>query len=222
VTDTGCGVVAEAKPLIFERLYQDPNAVDNSRKGLGLGLFITKELVGLHGGRIWFASEPGEGSTFSFTLPLYSLAKLLFPVITYHDRLRDGVVLVKVVLRPRSKPPRGRWKDMCQRCLETLQRCVYLDKDLVLPPMAPVGLEETFFVVASTDMDRVSLMTTRIREQMERVADLNAEGELDVSAAAVTLPHPESDDPLEKQVLEVANRVTEMARSATATTQNSK
>jgi hypothetical protein len=88
--------------------------------------------------------------------------------------------------------------------------------------MAPVGLEETFFVVASTDMDRVSLMTTRIREQMERVADLNAEGELDVSAAAVTLPHPESDDPLEKQVLEVANRVTEMARSATATTQNSK
>ena len=79
VADTGCGIVPEAKPLIFERLYQDPNAVDNNRKGLGLGLFIAKELIALHGGRIWVASEPGQGSTFSFTLPLYSLAKLLVP-----------------------------------------------------------------------------------------------------------------------------------------------
>lgn len=221
VADTGCGVATEAKALIFERLYQDPNAVDNSRKGLGLGLFIAKELVGLHGGRIWFASESGEGSTFSFTLPLYSLAKLLFPVITHHGRLRDAVVLVKVVLRPRSKTPRGRWKEICQRCLETLQRCVYLDKDLVLPPMATVGLEETFFVVASTDMARVPIMTTRIHEQLEKVADLNGNGELELSAAALTLPDSESGDPLEKQVQEVANSVTEAVRTAAVPAQNS-
>src|SRR5579864_3571248 len=79
VVDTGCGISPDARALVFERLYQDPNAVDNSRKGLGLGLFIAKELVNLHGGRIWVASEPGHGTTFTFTLPLYSLAKLLFP-----------------------------------------------------------------------------------------------------------------------------------------------
>jgi signal transduction histidine kinase len=45
VVDTGCGIKPEARALIFERLYQDPNAVDNNRKGLGLGLFIAKELV---------------------------------------------------------------------------------------------------------------------------------------------------------------------------------
>ena len=129
----------EARALVFERLYQDPNAVDNNRKGLGLGLFIAKELVSLHGGRIWVASEPGHGSTFRFTLPLYSLAKLLFPVITYQERLRDNIVLVKVVAATASKPARANWKETCQRCLEVLQRCVYLDKDLVLPPMAASG-----------------------------------------------------------------------------------
>jgi signal transduction histidine kinase len=222
VSDTGCGISPEAKALVFERLYQDPNAQDNNRKGLGLGLFIAKELVGLHGGRIWVASEPGRGSTFSFTLPLYSLAKLMFPVITHQEHLRDAIVVLKVDLRPRSKPARGNWKDTCQRCLETLQRCVYLDKDLVLPPMTTPGPEQTFFVVASTDMDRVHIMMTRIREQLEKVADLKANGELALSAAAVTLPDPESNAPLEKQVQEVANRVTKMARFALGPKQNSK
>ena len=219
VADTGCGIVPEAKALIFERLYQDPNSVDNNRKGLGLGLFIAKELVSLHGGRIWLASEPGQGSTFSFTLPLYSLPKLLLPVITYQGCLREAIVLLKVELRPCSKPARGNWKDTCQRCLEILQRCVYLDKDLVLPPMTTSGPEQTFFVVASTDMDRVPIMTTRIREQLEKVADLKASGQLALSAAPVTLPDPA--DPLEKQVQQVANRITEMARLALGPTQNS-
>lgn len=220
VADTGCGISPEARALIFERLYQDPNSIDNSRKGLGLGLFIAKELVGRHGGRIWVASEPGEGSTFSFTLPLYSLAKLLFPVITHQERLRDAIVLLQVDLRPHSKPTRGNWKDTCQRCLEILQRCVYLDKDLVLPPMTTPGPEQTFLVVASTDMERVPIMMTRIREQLEKVADLKASGELALSAAAVTVPDPTR--PLEEQVQEVATRVTEMARLALGPEQISK
>jgi hypothetical protein len=63
---------------------------------------------------------------------------------------------------------------------------------------------------------------TRIREQLEKVADLKANGELALSAAAVTLPDPESNAPLEKQVQEVANRVTKMARFALGPKQNSK
>jgi len=219
VADTGCGITPEARALVFERLYQDPNAVDNHRKGLGLGLFIAKELVSLHGGRIWVASEAGNGSTFSFTLPLYSLAKLLFPVITYQDHLRDNLVLVKVVLRPLAKPVRASWRETCQRCLEILQRCVYLDKDLVLPPMTTHCAEETFLVVASTALESAEIMMARIREQLGKVNDLNGAGELEVSASTVPFAKAASDRALslEEQVQEVAQTVTEMIRAAGST-----
>jgi signal transduction histidine kinase len=213
VVDTGCGITPEARALVFERLYQDPNAVDNRRKGLGLGLFIAKELVSLHGGRIWVASEPGQGSTFSFTLPLYSLPKLLFPVITYQERLRDNIVLVKVSLRALTKPARASWKETCQRCLEVLQRCVYLDKDLVLPPMTAAGADETFLVVASTDLERAEIMMTRIREQLGKAAELNSTGQLEVSALAVPLPDPGAGRSLQEQVQEVAATVGEMVQT---------
>ena len=213
VADTGCGITPEARALVFERLYQDPNAVDNNRKGLGLGLFIAKELINLPGGRIWVASEAGNGATFSFTLPLYSLAKLLFPVITYQEQLRDAIVLVKVVLRPLSKPARANWRQTCQRCLEVLQRCVYLDKDLVLPPMTVAGAEETFLVVASTDLEHANIMMTRIREQLGKVPDLDGTGQLEVSASAVPLPDRGAGHSLPEQVQEVAHAVAEMVRS---------
>ena len=213
VTDTGCGISPEARALVFERLYQDPNAVDNNRKGLGLGLFIAKELVTLHGGRIWVASEPGHGSTFSFTLPLYSLAKLLFPVVTYQEKLRENVVLVKVSLRLLSKPARASWKETCHRCWEVLQRCVYLDKDLVLPPMTPAGADETFLVVASTDLERAEIMMTRIREQLGKVAELNGTGKVEVSASTVPLPVHGAEHSLEVQVQELAGTISEMVRT---------
>jgi signal transduction histidine kinase len=213
VADTGCGIAPEARALVFERLYQDPNAIDNNRKGLGLGLFIAKELVNLHGGRIWVASEPGHGSTFSFTLPLYSLAKLLSPVIVHQDKLRENLVLVKVSLRASSRPARSNWKETCQQCLEVLQRCVYLDKDLVLPPMADTGADETFLVVASTDLEHAEIMMTRIREQLGKVAGLDGAGELQVTAMAVPLPDLGAKDSLQDQVQEVARIVGEMVRT---------
>ncbi|HLZ41435.1 MAG TPA: hybrid sensor histidine kinase/response regulator [Candidatus Sulfotelmatobacter sp.] len=221
VADTGCGIAPEARALIFERLYQDPNAVDNSRKGLGLGLFIAKELITLHGGRIWVASEPGHGSTFSFTLPRYSLAKLLLPVLTYGEKLRENIVLVKVVLRPLKTPVRANWKDICQRCLEILQRCVYLDKDLVLPPMTSAAAEEIFLVVASTDLQRSEIMMTRIREQLGKVADLKGAGELEVSAQAVPLPEAGACATLQDQVQEIADWVSDIVGKLLAGKQDS-
>jgi hypothetical protein len=63
VADTGCGIGPGARALIFERLYQDPNSADNNRSGLGLGLFMAKELVELHGGRIW--ARAGSGTALA-------------------------------------------------------------------------------------------------------------------------------------------------------------
>jgi len=208
VEDTGRGISPEARALIFERMYQDPDSIDNNRKGLGLGLYITKELVALHGGRIWVASQPGHGSVFTFTLPLFSLAKLLLPVIVEQGHLREAIVLVKIELTPLTTHPVSSWKETCQRCLEILQHCVYLDKDVVLPPLADSAQGETFFVAASTDLPRAEIMMKRIRGQLERCPGLQGTGNFTVSTSAVSLP--DRDQPVETQVQQVAGRIIEM------------
>jgi len=210
VTDTGRGISPEALPLIFERLYQDPDSVDGNRSGLGLGLYIARELVNLHGGRIWVASQPGESTTFTFNLPIYSLSKLLFPVITPERRLRESIVLVRVDLKPLASPARGNWKEVCHECLNLLRRCVYVDKDLVLPAMATNGPEDTFYIVASTDMERVNIMITRIVEQISVLTHLKATGTIRATARQIGFLAEMQDKTLEQQVENVAERVTEL------------
>jgi two-component system sensor histidine kinase/response regulator len=70
VADTGCGMSPGAAEKIFDRLYQVEGTAESSRKGLGLGLHICQELVTRQGGQIRVDSTPGEGSVFSFTLPI--------------------------------------------------------------------------------------------------------------------------------------------------------
>lgn len=70
VADTGIGIDPKATGQLFERLYQEKKGTPSSRSGLGLGLFICRELVVRQGGRIWAESEPGAGSRFNFTLPI--------------------------------------------------------------------------------------------------------------------------------------------------------
>ena len=211
VSDSGRGIPQESLPLVFERLFQDPDAVGGNRKGLGLGLYIAKEIVTLQGGRMWVASQPGSGSTFSFTLPLYSLGKLLSPVITHQGRLREAIVVMRVDLTPLPNALRGSWKETCQKCLELLRQCIYVDKDLVLPPMGTCGPVETFFVVASTDMERVGIMMDRIRGQVGALPQLKAGGTLRVTAEPVVQGPPVADPrTLEQQVWGTADNVTEI------------
>ncbi len=73
VTDTGPGIAPEDQDRIFEE-FQQANSDGNGERheGTGLGLALSKSLVELHGGRIWVESEPGKGSTFTFTIPVGS------------------------------------------------------------------------------------------------------------------------------------------------------
>ncbi|MBI4374957.1 MAG: response regulator [Elusimicrobia bacterium] len=69
VEDTGPGIAPEHQGRIFEKFYQVDRSASRPFKGLGLGLRIAKDLVELHGGRIWIESQPGKGSRFYFDLP---------------------------------------------------------------------------------------------------------------------------------------------------------
>jgi signal transduction histidine kinase len=69
VHDQGPGLTVEQQQEVWERFYQtDPST---KKGGLGLGLYIAKILITQHHGQVGVESQPGEGSTFWFTLPLH-------------------------------------------------------------------------------------------------------------------------------------------------------
>ena len=70
VTDAGVGIAAADLELVFEEFKQVGTDYTRKAEGTGLGLALTKRFVELHGGTIRLASEPGKGSTFTFTIPL--------------------------------------------------------------------------------------------------------------------------------------------------------
>jgi PAS domain S-box-containing protein len=71
VQDQGVGIAAEALPHLFDRFYRVPGSPAGDAPGLGLGLYIARQLVEAHGGRIWVESDgEGRGSTFRFALPI--------------------------------------------------------------------------------------------------------------------------------------------------------
>ena len=70
VVDTGVGIAPEDIPKVFEEFRQLDGTTRRQHDGSGLGLAICQRFVELHGGSIWAESEPGRGTTFSFTLPL--------------------------------------------------------------------------------------------------------------------------------------------------------
>jgi len=70
VHDTGIGIAPEDQEAVFEEFRQVGRNYTSKQEGTGLGLALTRRFVELHGGRIGVDSKPGEGSTFTFTLPL--------------------------------------------------------------------------------------------------------------------------------------------------------
>ncbi|MFH0985503.1 MAG: hybrid sensor histidine kinase/response regulator [Candidatus Omnitrophota bacterium] len=71
VADTGPGISPEDMSKVFKRFQQFGRTAGSGAKGTGLGLAISKQLVEMHGGRIWVESKEGAGSRFIFTLPKY-------------------------------------------------------------------------------------------------------------------------------------------------------
>jgi len=70
VQDNGIGIPKHQQKKVFTTFYRGSNAIKMETEGTGLGLFIAKNIIEAHGGKIWFESEQGKGTTFYFTVPI--------------------------------------------------------------------------------------------------------------------------------------------------------
>ncbi len=89
VQDTGMGIPTAAHQYIFDEFRQVDGSTSRKHGGTGLGLSIARRLVEMHGGTISLQSEVGQGTTFTFTMPIYAIAATVtpeFPLPVRHDR----------------------------------------------------------------------------------------------------------------------------------------
>ena len=70
MTDTGPGIPLDQQNRIFDQFHQVDSSLTKAKGGTGLGLAIAKQIVEMHGGRIWVESMPGKGSNFQLELPI--------------------------------------------------------------------------------------------------------------------------------------------------------
>jgi signal transduction histidine kinase len=217
VSDSGCGISAAMTERIFERLYQVTGPGQAGRKGLGLGLYICKELVTRQGGLISVTSSPQQGSIFSFTLPVFSLAHLLSPLLKNEQWPADSAALMTIEIRPQegwfSKETRDDWSRDTRGLLE---RCILPDLDVLLPKMSSGGPGELFFVVAFADEKGVAVLTRRIREQFQHLKQFKEAGM--TFSTSYKLLEPVSTDataPMENRAEKLATRIEDLIKSET-------
>jgi len=197
VADTGCGINPEEQEQIFDYLYQGENNAEASRRGLGLGLNICKELVTRQGGRIWVDSEIGCGSTFSFTLPVFSLRRLLAPILRERDLQAGSMALITVEISPVGKRLLTKCDETAvQGVWNSIHRSLPADTALLLPLMPDSASGKVFFVLAITGQCSTEPLFLQIQQQLVHSEGL-ADADLDpvISYTMLDIPSREGIAP---------------------------
>jgi PAS domain S-box-containing protein len=204
VSDTGCGIPPENLEIVFDRLAQLESG--GSRSGLGLGLFITRELVSLHGGRIWVESSPGQGSTFFFTLPLFSMVKQLAPIFSEANLSAGRVTLIAVDVSTVEGAAHG---DIEIEIRRVLSRCIHPGQDLLLPSMTDAEPVPTYFIVACTGARGAAVITDRMNRELR---DFDSAAKLKPVISSTTLLLAPGS-PAEEQKQEVARQIEKLMQT---------
>jgi len=182
VRDDGPGIAPEQRSRIFERFYRVAEASADHPGGLGLGLYITRELVKAHGGDLSLTGKIGQGSTFTFTLPIFSLARILLPLMSPSNLATGSVALItlKIPEMPNcSALDLGRYLRSVRTAVKS---CIYESRDLVLPIMHVKGLERMVHVVAFTDDEGVKAIVKRLQDHLSTCPELQPlEGQFELS-----------------------------------------
>ena len=169
VADTGIGIGPEDMDKIFGCFCQLNAVEDCIRKGLGLGLYICKELVDRQGGRIWAESQPGQGSTFFFTIPVFSLRRILEPIVKPGVLPEHPITVISALLIPTGGSPSP---DDLERALriarEALECRAPADRSVVIAHLSPGKDKGMLFLVSSMGISESETLAGKIeRDLME-------------------------------------------------------
>jgi signal transduction histidine kinase len=187
VSDTGCGISPHLTERIFERLFQAADPATAGRMGLGLGLYICKELVTRQGGRIWVEKAPVQGAMFCITLPVFSLPNMIDAAVRQARRTASQISFVTIQVDCRTGWPSADLRaENSQGVRDLLQQCLHSDRDVLLPKIGSAGAAEVFFVVAVTDQIGAEAIIKRVRRRMARSEYLQHAG-LTVSTSCRSL-----------------------------------
>lgn len=136
------------------------------------------------------------------------LAALLLPVITQNGHLRSSVVLLQVEWQHHK----GDWADVRKQLMELLTRSIRAGGDLLLPTLGGEEKRESFFILASTDLEHAQVILRRIRERLSDLPGLASPGTVTVSAKGIWLPTRSGDALLSELTEQVAERITRLAK----------
>jgi len=168
VSDSGCGMSPDVLGRIFERLFQAPIATSSARRGLGLGLYICKDLVSRQGGEIWATSTLGQGAVFSVTVPIFSLFESIALAFGKGKYVDGPVALVVTEIGSQtgwlSEQVRAEQSHEVRR---VLKQCLQSELYILLPRMGFAGAVELFFILAATDQIGAAALAQRVREHLD-------------------------------------------------------
>ena len=212
VSDTGCGISPEGVKKVFDRLHQETQAAESSRQGLGLGLHICKELVTRQGGRIWLESVVGSGTTFHFTIPVYSLEKDLRPLVS-KTKNEGSLGLISIHLAPTS--PLVGETIMRKRMWNVLEKCIDHERDALVPRASYKGEDESFFIVTSAPPEAAQSMVKQIEQHLGHMEVRQASIRLQEVGMSAGVQNGQHTHPMQAYTHGLTSKVQAMIQSET-------
>jgi signal transduction histidine kinase len=214
VSDSGCGISPDITERIFERLFQSSEPGLTSRNGLGLGLYISKELVTRQGGQIWARSAPGRGSIISITLPIFSLPNLIAPLLRNEAWPSDSVALMSVEIASHGGwPSHEKREEWSHESRVLIQECLLPNLDVLLPKMDSGGAREMLFIVVFAHDKGAAVLAARIREQLEHLEKFKRAGLTFSVSYNFLSPTPAHAAPSEDAATKMAARIRTQIKS---------